>query len=249
MPCSLYECGRRLAKYGKGIMPWLLVLSLSSGCSYKAWTVFPTLGIRPNHPTITYSDGVQARCNRYNQSAACLEFFNTVEWGQELSEAYRSRATMNEWAFTAAGVLGLATIGALSGLGAFGQAGSDAAKIIPLAGGFVTGAIAWFDNKKRAKDYTLAADAIDGALAESMKNVLAAGGTDKKFMEETGNLYPKIYDAEIELERKRKIEAWVEKRLEAVEKKLEDTEKKLNEEIKKRQQGQDKTAPGSTPEQ
>jgi hypothetical protein len=95
----------------------------------------------------------------------------------------------------------------------------------------------------------LAADAIDAALAEAMKEVLAAGGTDEKFKAETGDLYSKIYGAERELERKRKIEALTEKRLEDIEKKLEETEKRLNEEIKNRQQGQHTTAPGSTPNQ
>jgi len=249
MPCHFHRRHRRLGRYTRGVISCMLVLSLSSGCTYKSWTVFPTLGIRPNHPTMTYSDDVQARCKKYNPTTACLEFFNTVEWGQELSEAYRSRATMNEWSLSAAAIVGMAFLGTLTGLAAFGQAGSDAAKIIPLAGGFVTGVTAWFDNKTRAKDYTLAADAIDGALAEAMKKVLAAGGTDEKFMAETGVLYTKIYDAERELEKKRKIEALTEKRLEAIEKKLEETEKKLNEEIKNRQQGQNTTAPGSTPNQ
>ena len=75
---------------------------------------------------------------------------------------------MNEWSLTAAAVVGLASVGTLTGLAAFGQAGSDAAKMIPIAGGFVTGVTAWFDNKTRAKDYTLAADAIDGALENDL---------------------------------------------------------------------------------
>lgn len=236
MPSSLYQCGRRLAKYGNGIMPWMLVLSLSSGCSYKAWTVFPTLGIRPNHPTITYSSEVQTRCGTYSSppTPACLDFFNTVEWGQGLSEAYRSRATMNEWSLTAAAVLGLVFIGTLSGLAAFGQGGSDAAKIIPLAGGFATGVTAWFDNKTRAKEYTLAADKIDGALAKAMAAV-AVDGTDKTIRYETSKLYTAIYDAERELEKKRKIEALTEERLRAAEEGLKGTEQKLNNVIKELQ--------------
>ncbi len=82
-------------------------------------------------------------------------------------------------------------------------------------------------------------------VAKAMKEVLAAGGTDQKFMAETGDLYTKIYDAERELEKKRKIEVLTEKRLEDIEKRLKDTEEKL----KNPQQGQNTPAPGTPPSQ
>ena len=101
----------------------LMVLMTFSGCSYKAWTVFPTLGIRPDKPGTDYSDDVQKRCQRYSGSQTpspkCLDYFNVWEWGTDLSQAYRCRARMNEWAFAAAGILGVAAIGALAGLAAY----------------------------------------------------------------------------------------------------------------------------------
>lgn len=139
---------------------------------------------------------------------------------------------MNEWALTAAAVIGLASVGALTGLAAFGQAGSDAAKIIPIAGGFATGIAAWFDNKTRAKNYTLAANKIDTGLAEAMASVV--DGTDAKFRAATGPLYKVIGEAERELETKRTTEVLetAEDRLKAAELKQQELERKL-EDLKK----------------
>ena len=139
----------------------VLVLSLSSAC---VSTGIPTLGIRPNQPRLEYSEAVENRCKKEappdnsDSYRDCLYFYNIYDWGQELSEAYRTRATLNEWGVVAAGIISLAVVGSLAGLGAFSLAGSDAAKILPLAGGFTAGAAALWDNKTRAAAYTHAAN-------------------------------------------------------------------------------------------
>jgi hypothetical protein len=140
--------------------------------------------------------------------ANCLFFFNVYEWGEELSEAYRTRATWNEWGFTAAGVTALAIVGSLTGLAAFGLAGSDAAKILPLAGGFVGGAAALWDNKARAAAYTVAANKIDTALAAAKD-----GLSSDTYRAKAGELQKAITSAKIELETKRSEFAGFEERL------------------------------------
>lgn len=82
----------------------------------------------------------------------------------DLKEAYEARASINRWAIWWGGILGLASIGALAGLAAFGSAGSDAAKIIPLAGSFVGGSITFSQNDEIAAAYDEAAVRIQDAL-------------------------------------------------------------------------------------
>jgi hypothetical protein len=193
----------------------VLVLVFSSGC---ATTSIPTLGVRPNQPNLEYNDAVKARCKDETPPEGseayrgCLSFYNIVEWGQDLSEAYRTRATLNEWGVITAGVMGLAVVGSLAGLAAFSLAGSDAAKILPLAGGFVAGSAALWDNKSRAAAYTDAANQIDTALAVARKTVTATTYRGKG-----AELQEAITRAKNELETKRSEFAMIEERLKKAE--------------------------------
>lgn len=192
-----------------------LVLSLSSGC---ATTSIPTLGIRPNQPNLEYSEAIQNRCKKEVSAETsetyrdCLYFYNIVEWGQELSEAYRTRATLNEWGVMAAGVVALAVLGSVTGLAAFNRASSDAARIIPLAGGFTAGAAALWDNKARAAAYTEAANTIDKALSAARKGLVTTSYKQKaEALKET------ITTAKTDLETKRSELATIEERLKKAE--------------------------------
>jgi hypothetical protein len=195
-----------------------LVLSLTAGC---ATTSIPTLGIRPNQPGLEYSDTVKARCKdeappeNADAYRECLYFYNIVDWGQDLSEAYRTRATLNEWGLMAAGIVALAVVGSVTGLAAFNQAGSDAAKIIPLAGGFVAGAAALWDNKARAAAYTHAARIIDEALSDARKGLTATN-----YRQKAETLQEKITEAKNELEEKRSEFGTLEERLNKAEQEI-----------------------------
>ena len=188
----------------------ILIMSLSSGCSWKAWTVWPTLGVRPNEPNGSFSENVTNRClylggedkkDKANQYA-CLQYHEYREWGLDLAAAYRSRATLNEWGLTAAALIALAGAGAITGLAAFGATASDAYKIIPLAGGFIAGSAAWFDNKKRAKDYTEAANSIMNAVGTS-EGTVTSPPTASSFSSASKALYDAIVKVQNDLENKR----------------------------------------------
>ena len=212
------------------LVTYVLIAALSSGC---ASTGIPVLGVRPNQPPVTYSDDIIVRCERDepDKNGAnhrdCLYFYNILDWGQDLSDAYRTRATWNEWGLYTAGVVGLAVVGSLAGLAAFNQAGSDAAKIIPLVGGFVSGVSAVFDNKEKAAAYTAAANDIDSALAEARASVKTAG-----YWLAANTLYKKITTTKNSLEVKRSTFADVQDRL-----------KKAEEEIKQIKENQSKPPP------
>lgn len=208
----------------------VLVLSFSPGC---VSTSIPTLGVRPNQPNLEYSEAVVNRCKREvapetsSAYADCLYFYNVFEWGQDLSEAYRTRATLNEWGVMAAGIIALAVVGSLTGLAAFNQAGSDAAKIIPLAGAFTAGAAALWDNKGRASAYTLAANAIDTALSAAGKDL-----TKANYTRNAETLHQAITKAKNELETKRSEFANIDERL----KNAEENIKALQDQLKSKQE-------------
>lgn len=202
-----------------------LALSLTAGC---ATTSLPTLGIRANQPGLEYSDTVKARCkdeappedsDAYRE---CLYFYNIVDWGQSLSEAYRTRATLNEWGMMAAGIVALAVVGSVTGLAAFNQAGSDAAKIIPLAGGFIAGAAALWDNKARAAAYTHAANVIDNALSQARE-----GLSRTNYRQKAETLQGAITGAKNELEQKRTEFGALEERLHKAEQEIKALQERL----------------------
>lgn len=204
----------------------VLVLSFSPGC---VSTSIPTLGVRPNQPNLEYSEAVVNRCKKEavpDTAPAygdCLYFYNILEWGQDLSEAYRTRATLNEWGVMAAGIVALTVVGSLTGLAAFSQAGSDAAKIIPLAGAFTAGAAALWDNKARAGAYTHAANSIDTALATYSKGV-----TGTNYREKAAALHEAITSAKNELETKRSEFANIEERLKKAEENIKALQQQRN---------------------
>lgn len=223
--------------YSNKILCLVLILStLETGCSLKSWTVFPSLGIRPERPGLIYSKDVEERCSKYalppETSAAtdCLDFFNVLEWGQELEHSYRSRARINEWALTFAGVLAVASVGALTGLAAFGAASSDAAKIIPIAGGFTSGVISFMDNKRRAKNYTEAANEIEKALSLAEQEI---DGTPEKFKSARPKLHKAISDQEVLLETKRIELTESQQEIDQLKEKMKDMERKLEDALKK----------------
>lgn len=181
------------------IISWILVVFLGSGCSLA------NLGVRPNNPGLTFSPEVLARCDNLHTKATdlyrgCLEFYDVIEWGNNLEEAYRSRATLNEWWIYFAGTLGLASLGATGGIAATGHGASEVAKIIPIGGGFLSGFMGFLNNSAKAHAYTEAANTISEALAEAAENV---SGNNPPYKTARATLYKKIAKAKNDLEIKR----------------------------------------------
>jgi hypothetical protein len=164
------------------------------------------MGIRPNPPGGAFSQEVLDSCAKRHSSEdkdlypQCLDFYSVVQWANQLTEAYRSRATMNEWSIYFAGTLALASLAAVAGIAATGHGGSDALAIIPIVGGFTSGFFALLDNKAKAAAYTEAANEIGVALGAAMTNL-----TDDKprYSTTRATLYQDIVRATNKLETQR----------------------------------------------
>jgi hypothetical protein len=178
----------------------IILLVFANGCSLA-----PSMGMRPTAPGAAFSDEVLKGCQDRHPSKdavylACLEFWPVYEWGNQLKEAYRSRATLNEWSIYFAGTLGLASLAAVAGIAAVGHGASDSVKIIPIAGGFTSGFFALLDNKARAAAYTEAANEIGLALNGAIEKTK---GPSRPYDEARISLYQGIINAENKLETKR----------------------------------------------
>ena len=146
----------------------VFVCVLSIFLSSCAATSFPVLGIRPDYPQFVPSNEARAWCGLDEKAKVddCANYRNYLEYATNLSAAYRSRATLNEWGLYAAGLIGLAGLSATAGLAA-ANAGIQALRIVPLVTGFVSGVTAVVENKEKALNYTNAANAIDAAINQA----------------------------------------------------------------------------------
>ena len=145
----------------------IVCLMSTSLCSCAA-TSFPVLGIRPDHPQFAPSNDARAWCGLTEGAKVdeCTNYRNYLEFATNLSGAYRSRATLNEWGLYAAGLIGLSGLTATAGLAA-ANAGIQALRIVPLVTGFASGVTAVTENKEKSLNYTKAANIIDEAISEA----------------------------------------------------------------------------------
>ena len=183
-----------------------------SGCASSGAAFWTYAGIHSDPPSAgVYSKAVKDRCREMVGTAdadaatlrACYEYREVWKWGVDLEETYRARATMNRWFVYLAGTLALASLGTVSGLAAVGSGASDAAKLIPIAGGFAGGFFGLLNNDEKAAAYTVAANEIAKArkiAQEALKSVTRDAQT---FLNAKVTLYNQITDAKTELETKR----------------------------------------------
>lgn len=102
-----------------------------------------------------------------------------VTFGNEVTDAYRSRARWNRYFVYIGGAIALAGASALAGLAAFEKADSDAAKAIPVATVFTGGFFAMLNNKSLATSYEQAANKIQSAIAQSEVDEINKAGNAK----------------------------------------------------------------------
>jgi hypothetical protein len=212
--------------------PRLIVIAILiffiNGC-----TMAPSMGIRPNPPGGAFSQEVLDGCAKRHPDQdkelypQCIDFYSVVQWANQLSEAYRSRATMNEWSIYFSGTLALASLAAVAGIAATGHGASDALAMIPIVGGFTSGFFALLDNKAKAAAYTEAANEIGVALGTAMTNV-----TDERPRYSTSRaiLYQDIVRAinKLETQRSTLAAAAAEKRVDTERLQNEATRAKIN---------------------
>jgi hypothetical protein len=177
---------------------------LSSGCG-----MFPRyLGIRPDSPAITPSSEVQNECARRDRIAGslltldCEGYLSHVEWAQQLNQAYRTRATMNEWSIYLAGTIALGALSAVGGLGLAAAASTTTIGLVGVSSGFASGFFGMLNNSARAGFYTVAANDIAAALAEAARRV-GTPPTAQSYAAATVILHDKVEAAAAWLETKR----------------------------------------------
>lgn len=150
---------------------------LSTGCG----TFGTYLGVRPDSPGIAPSSNVTNECARREGKTlsaavteltlACEGYLSNMEWAQQLDQAYRTRATMNEWSVYLAGTIALGALGAVGGLGIAAATSTTTIGLIGVSSGFASGFFGLLNNSARAGFYTVAANDIAAALAEADKTV------------------------------------------------------------------------------
>ncbi len=148
----------------------LLFPAILTGCS---GTMYPRyFGIRPDGPEILpSSEQARTTCNAQttidDRGRACLRYWSYVEWAEQMGQAYRSRATMNEWSVYVAGTIALGTLSAIGGLGVAGSAANETAGLLSVSSGFASGLFGFLNNSERAGFYTQAANEIALARTEA----------------------------------------------------------------------------------
>ena len=177
-------------KFHSSILIWFLVLTLLAGCA--------SLGVRPDFVDYENSKAKETCQSRHGTQTdplpACVEYETMRRYAAELQEAYESRASINRYAIWVGGIAALASVGALAGLAAFGLAGSDAAKIIPLAGTFVGGSIIFSQSDQKAIAYDQAAMDVADAINETEPSPLSANTGVNDYQQATRNLKSKLND-------------------------------------------------------
>jgi hypothetical protein len=186
---------------------------LTAGCG----TMFPRyFGMRPDAPEGTVPADIKNECaHRHAQPAvpaaaesaatpdqvACEQYLAHVEWARQLAEAYRSRATMNEWAIWAGGTIALAGLSAVGGLG-IAAASATTIGLIGVSTGFTSAFLAFMDNSTKAGFYTVAANDLTAALATATQTT-GANPTAKEYDTATRALAQSVSKAINELESQR----------------------------------------------
>jgi len=147
--------------------------------------MFPRyFGLRPDAPDVRPDEDIKKECrerhpdeNSHDLRTACEQYLAHVVWAQQLAEAYRSRATMNEWAIYAAGIIALGGLSAVSGLGVAAVASAETLGLIGVSTGFTSALFGFMNNSRRAGFYTTAANDISSVLAKATE--LVGGRPDR----------------------------------------------------------------------
>lgn len=149
----------------------IVTFIMTTGCSAAFY------GIKPD-PNDFREQGL-AYCEQIHagQSKAiegCVEYENTARRARALENAYLTLERVNRWSIFVGTTIALASVGALTGLYAFGEAASHAAKIIPIAGTFAGSVIAYLSNDAKADAYEDARYEIGKARARAEATILPA---------------------------------------------------------------------------
>jgi hypothetical protein len=119
------------------------------------------IGLRPDDPVINVKP-----------DDSCDELKRYVVYAVNLKEAYRARTTQNRSWIYVAGATGLGVAAASGGLAAAGAAGAGTLGLLAISGGFTSGVFATINNAELANVYTVAANDIGTALANTQGRIV-----------------------------------------------------------------------------
>ena len=152
----------------------LLCLSIAilfSGCS----SFSSTLGYRPEFSTTSPSTSTPACDLKLLKDTAaamaCEEYYTAVKWGEDVAQAYKTKAFINEWSVYIAGGVGIIGGAVVGSLTATEQGNTDAAKIIPLVTAAVASLFALNQSDDKATAYGESIIAIEESLAAADRYV------------------------------------------------------------------------------
>ena len=159
----------------KGMMVAAMASLLTgAGCSpiRKA-----NLGIRPDPAALSFGapcKPVEGEDSAPNSSplpcTSCENFDRLMSHATILQEAYHSRASQNRAWIYVGGTLALGTLSATGGMGAAVVAGLSIA-LLSIFGGFSSGVFAILNNSELADVYTICANRLAVAIAESQAKI------------------------------------------------------------------------------
>ncbi len=195
-----------LPKRTGSVRKWLRSMTIllcigTSGCSAAFY------GIKPD-PNDFREEGL-IFCRQIHNARAdqngCVEYESTVRRARALENAYLTLERVNRWSIFVGTTIALGSIGALTGLYAFGHAASDAAKIIPIAGTFAGSLIAYLSNDAKADAYEDARYEVGRARSEAEAEILPpniTGRSPEAYNKAQSNLNRKIFEIEMDLAQK-----------------------------------------------
>ncbi len=159
-----------------------LILSLLPGCTGTHFDITREIGLLPPRleERSDFYDAAEGRCKQYNKgtaSAECIQYWEATLWAQDYRSYARARAILNRNVIYLGGVVALVSVGALAGFSALGHTNSDAFKIIPIAGAFISGLLGYSKNDALYEAYEVAGMKIDQTLrlAESTAGTQTTG--------------------------------------------------------------------------
>lgn len=168
---------------GKHFLVVVLAITFLTGCTRPHFHITREVGLLP--PRIEdesdFYDDAKDRCQKYTPQRktsedGCIQYWETVLWAQDYRSYVRARAILNRDVIYLGGLIALASVGALAGFSTLGHTGSDAYKIIPIAGTFLGGFLAYSKNEVLYDAYEVAGMKIDQTLRlakDTVKNAVS----------------------------------------------------------------------------
>jgi len=194
--------GAQTICWGARLLKLLALGTMLTGCSLLGSFKNPDIsfgsriGLRPDDAHINVTP-----------ENTCDELKSYVSYAVDLKEAYRTRATQNRSWLYVAGFTGLGIAAASGGLAAAGAVAAGTLGLLAISGGFTAGVFATIDNAELANVYTVAANDIGTALANTQGRIARCSRSREECSAEITYLSNRVTSARNTLETARTTSA------------------------------------------